>query len=102
MILKKIWEKNKVLEKKIDKKDVLQTENFNVAVVSLEEGQEIDPHPEPYGVFFLILEGTAIFTNEQGKIALSENSSIYYKKNEVRGIKSETKLTLLAIHDPHQ
>ena len=101
MIWEKIWEKNKILEKKIDKKDILQAENFNVAIVSLEKGQEIEPHPEPYAIFFLILEGTAIFTTEHGKFTLSENSSIYYKKNEVRGIKSETKLVLLGIHDPH-
>ena len=86
---------------RIFKKDVLQTEAFNVALVYLGKDQEIPPHPESYAVFFHVLEGSGNFTTKRGTHSLKKGGSIYYKKNEMRGIKSEKKLILLGIQEPH-
>lgn len=67
----------------------------------LGENQEIPPHPEVYAVFFLILEGSGIFTTKEGEYPLKKEDSIYYKKNELRGIRSKEKLILLGIQEPH-
>ena len=83
------------------KKDLIKTKMFNVVLISLEKNQEILPHPEPYGVFFLVLQGSGIFTKKEGQYPLKQNSCIYYEQNELRGIKSNEKLVLLGIQDKH-
>ena len=86
---------------KIVKKDIIKTGIFNIVIVYLGKNQEITPHPEPYAVYFLVLQGSGIFTTKQGKFSLQKDSSIYYAKNELRGIKSNEKLILLGVQDPH-
>ena len=94
-------DKNSLFERPIYKKDILKTNDFNVALVSLKKGEKIPPHPEDYAVFFFIVQGKAIFTTNKGNISLKKDSSIYYKKNELRGIQSEEDLILLGIQEPH-
>ncbi len=102
---KKVWEniisEISTRDEKIYKKDLFKTENFNVVLVHLEKDGEILPHPESYAVFFYVLEGSGIFTRSQEEYPLKKGSSIYYKKNEIRGIKSKKRLILLGIQEPH-
>ncbi|MFO8019005.1 MAG: AraC family ligand binding domain-containing protein [Promethearchaeia archaeon] len=65
------------------------------------KNQEIPPHPESYAVFFLILEGSGTFTKKDGEHSLQKNDTLYYKKNGLRGIRSNKKLILLGIQEPH-
>jgi len=87
----------KLSGEKIVKKDIVKTGTFNIEIVRLEKDQEITPHPEPYAVFFLVLQGSGIFSTEKGTFLLQKDSSIYYEKNELRGIKSDEQLILLGI-----
>ncbi len=88
--------------KKPVKKDILQSKKFNIVLVCLEQNQEIPPHPEPYAVFFLVLEGKGIFTSSTGTYELRKNSSIYLKADEIRGIKCVEKLVVLGVQDGHE
>ncbi|MHA1490352.1 MAG: hypothetical protein ACTSRI_11950 [Promethearchaeota archaeon] len=47
-------------KEEVFKKDILKAENFNIVLVHLGKDKEISPHPEPYGVFFLVLQGSGI------------------------------------------
>lgn len=84
------------------KKDIMASKNFNIVVVCLEEGQEIKPHPEPYAVFFLVLEGNGIFTNSKGSFELCKNSCIHILANEARGIRCLEKMVVLGVQDGHE
>jgi quercetin dioxygenase-like cupin family protein len=84
------------------KKDVLKSKKFNIALVCLVKDQEIAPHPEPYAVFFLVLEGKGIFTSSTGKYELRKNSSMYLKADEMRGIKCVEKMVVLGVQDGHE
>lgn len=48
------------------KNDVFATDGFNVALVGPDAGQEIEPHPESYAVFFFVLEDAGEFTTGEG------------------------------------
>ena len=99
--LVKITQKNGVLKRKIHKRELLNTKDFNVAVVSLEKEEEIPPHPENYAVFFYVLQGIGVFTTKEGEYTLKKGSCIYYEKNGLRGIRSKERLVLLGIQEPH-
>jgi quercetin dioxygenase-like cupin family protein len=101
MHTKNLLSKKEFSSEKPLKKDILKSEKFNIVLVCLEKGQEIKPHPEPYAVFFLVLEGKGIFTNSKGNFKLSENSGIYIKANEIRGIKCLKKMVVLGVQDGH-
>jgi len=83
------------------KKDLLKTRKFNVALICLEAGQEIPPHPEPYSVCFYIINGKGTFTEGIEKFELASGEMIYSQANEERGIQSKERLTLLGIQDAH-
>jgi len=96
-----LLEKGEFSPEKPVKKDILKTKNFNVVLVCFEKDQEIKPHPEPYAVFFLVLEGKGMFINSEGSFEMSKNSSIYIKANEIRGIKCLKKMVVLGVQDGH-
>lgn len=83
------------------KKDVLTSEEFNVALVSLEADQEIAPHPEPYAVFFYVLEGTGVFTTGDGTVELEHGDALHLEPGEERGILCLDPLTILGIQEAH-
>lgn len=83
------------------KKDIWLSPKFTAALICLESGLEIEPHPEPYSVFFLVLEGRGIITNGEDRIELGPMGSITIEAGEIRGMKSLERLTVLGIHDPH-
>jgi len=44
------------------KKDLIKTAGSNIVLVCLEAGQVIPPHPEPYAVVFVVLQGEGVIT----------------------------------------
>ena len=94
-------EKNGFSSEKPVKKDVLKSENFNIVRIYLKKGQEIKPHPEPYAVFFLVLEGKGLFTGKEEKFELTTNDGLFIKANEIRGIKCLENMIVLGIQDGH-
>jgi len=87
--------------KPVLKRIVKSKKKFNIVRICLEEGLEIEPHPEPYAVFFLVLEGSGIFTSEAGEVTLKKNGFQFIKADEIRGIKCLEKLVILGVQDGH-
>jgi quercetin dioxygenase-like cupin family protein len=83
------------------KTDIARTGTFNVVVIRLKVGDEIPPHPEPYGVFFLVKKGSAIFSTKTAQSTVQENEGILYQPGSIRGITPLEDLVLLGIQDPH-
>ncbi len=83
------------------KRIVKSKKKFNIVRVCLEKGLEIEPHPEPYAVFFLVLEGLGIFANKAGEFELKKNDFIFIEADEIRGIKCLENLVVLGVQDGH-
>lgn len=83
------------------KKDILTAEAFSIGLVSLDTGQEIEPHPEPYEVFFFILEGAGEFTTSEGTVELTDGDALYLESGERRGIMCNESLTILGVQESH-
>ena len=83
------------------KRIVKSKKKFNIVRVCLEKGLEIEPHPEPYAVFFLVLDGSGIFTNKAGEFKLKKNDFIFIEADEIRGIKCLENLVVLGVQDGH-
>ncbi len=101
MYIKNLVSRAKFLPERPVKEDILKSGNFNIVVVGLEKNQEIKPHPEPYAVFFFVLQGKGIFTCGKGEIELAKGDSVFMGLDEVRGIKCIEKLTILGVQDGH-
>lgn len=84
-----------------DKTDIIDAPEFHVGIVSLEQGQEIPPHPEPYAVFFYVLKGAGVFTGEEGSVALAEGDALHLKHGETRGIRCTESLIILGVQEAH-
>ena len=82
-------------------KDLLSTNNYTVALICLETGQEIPSHPEPYGACFYVISGKGIFTVGKEQFELSKGQMIFAAADEVSAIRSRERLMLIGIHDPH-
>ena len=83
------------------KKIVKSKKKFNIVRVCLEKGLEIEPFPEPYAVFFLVLDGSGIFTKNVEEVKLKKNDFIFIKADEIRGIKCLENLVVLGVQDGH-
>jgi quercetin dioxygenase-like cupin family protein len=102
MYVKNLLSKKEFSSEKPVKKDILNSKNFNVVIVCLEKDQEIKPHPEPYAVFFFVLEGKGLFTSLEGSVELSKQSCISIGADEIRGIKCIENLVVLGVQDGHE
>ena len=80
-------------------KTLLSTPNFNVARVCIPKGIDIASHPEPNGTYFIILEGSGIFTKGEDTFELHKNESLYIDAGQNRGIKCLENLVFLGIRD---
>lgn len=81
------------------KKNIRTADEFTIGLVSLNAGQEIDPHPEPYEVFFFVLEGAGKFTSSEGPVKLTAGDGLYLKSGERRGIRCTDPLTILGVQE---
>lgn len=83
------------------KTDVLEAETFTIGIVSLDAGQEIDPHPEPYEVFFFVLDGAGEFATGEGRVELRNGDALYLESGERRGIRCTEPLTIVGMQEAH-
>lgn len=83
------------------KEDILTAEAFTIGLISVDTGQEIEPHPEPYEVFFFVLEGAGEFTTSEGTVELTEGDALYLESGERRGIRYNESLTILGVQETH-
>ena len=80
-------------------KKIFYSPNFNIVRVNLPKGLEITPHPEPNATFFLVIEGSGIFTRGNDTFEMNKNDSLIVEAGEIRGIKCLENLVLLGVRD---
>jgi quercetin dioxygenase-like cupin family protein len=81
------------------KKDLMKTAGSNIVVVGLEDGQEIRPHPEPYAVVFVVLQGEGVITSGTIAHPVKPLHLVSVKKDEDRGIRCDKRMVLLGIRE---
>lgn len=81
------------------KKDLIRTAGSNIVLVCLEEGQVILPHPEPYAVVFVVLQGEGIITSGTTEYPVKPLHLVSVAKNEDRGILCNERMVLLGIRE---
>jgi quercetin dioxygenase-like cupin family protein len=81
------------------KKDLMKTAGSNIVLVCLETGQEIPPHPEPYAVVFVVLQGEGVITSGAVEHPVRPQHLVSVKKDENRGIRCNQKMVILGIRE---
>ena len=81
------------------KKDLMKTAGSNIVLVCLETGQEILPHPEPYAVVFVVLQGEGIITSGTVEHPVRPQHLVSVKKDENRGIRCNKRMVILGIRE---
>jgi quercetin dioxygenase-like cupin family protein len=81
------------------KRHFLNAKGFHAAIICIQKGGEIPPHPEDYGVFFTVTQGRGVFTQDGENTTIGRHQGIYVKKGEARGIKALEDLVVLGIQD---
>ncbi len=94
-------EKRVVDPEKPTKNDIIDSPEFHVGIITLEAGQEIPPHPEPYAVFFYVLQGVGEFSGPDGRVELVNGDALYLEHGEIRGIRCTEPLTILGFQEAH-
>ena len=81
------------------KKDLIKTAGSNIVLICLEEGQVILPHPEPYAVVFVVLQGEGVITSGTTENPVKPLHLVSVKKDENRGIRCNQRMVLLGIRE---
>ncbi|MCX6697111.1 MAG: hypothetical protein NTV84_06050 [Methanoregula sp.] len=81
------------------KKDLMKTAGSNIVLVGLETGQVIPPHPEPYAVVFVVLQGEGVITSGAVEHPVKPQHLVSVKKDENRGIRCNKRMVILGIRD---
>ena len=87
--------------KKPKLKRMIRSKKFNTVRICLGKGLEIEPHPEPYAVFFYVIEGSGVFTSIDGEFILKKSDSIFIQAKKTRGMKALENLVVLGVQDGH-
>jgi len=81
------------------KKDLMKTAGSNIVLVCLERGQVIPPHPEPYAVVFVVLQGEGAITAGTVVHPVKPLHLVSVGKDENRGIRCNQRMVLLGIRE---
>jgi len=81
------------------KKDLMKTAVSNIVVVGLETGQVIPPHPEPYAVAFVVMQGEGAITAGTTMYPVKPHHLVPVKKDEDRGIRCDQNMILPGIRE---
>ncbi len=81
------------------KKDLIKTAGSNIVIVGLETGQMIPPHPEPYAVVFVVLQGEGTITSGTIEHSVKPLQLVSVRKDENRGIRCNQRMVLLGIRE---
>jgi quercetin dioxygenase-like cupin family protein len=81
------------------KTDIARTTGSKIVLVCLEAGQTIPPHPEPYAVVFVVLQGEGVITSGTVEHPVSPLHLVAVGRGEDRGIRCTHRLVLLGIRD---
>jgi quercetin dioxygenase-like cupin family protein len=81
------------------KKDLMKTAGSNIVIVGLETGQVIPPHPEPYAVVFVVLQGEGIITSGTTEYPVKYLHLVSVNKDENRGIRCDQRMVIVGIRE---
>jgi len=81
------------------KKDLMKTAGSNIVLVCLETGQVIPPHPEPYAVVFVVLQGEGIITSGSIEYTVKPLHLVSVGKDVNRGIRCDQRMVLIGIRE---
>ena len=81
------------------KTDIALTAGSKIVLVCLEQGQVIPPHPEPYAVVFVVLEGEGVITSGKDEHPVAPVHMVSVAKDEDRGIRCTRRMVLLGIRE---
>ncbi|OPY39081.1 MAG: hypothetical protein A4E35_00315 [Methanoregula sp. PtaU1.Bin051] len=81
------------------KKDLMKTAGSDIVLVCLDDGQEIPPHPEPYAVVFVVLQGKGVITAGSVEHPVGPHHLVSVKKDKNRGIRCDQKMVILGIRE---
>jgi quercetin dioxygenase-like cupin family protein len=81
------------------KKDLMKTAGPDIVLVCLESGQVIPPHPEPYAVVFVVMQGAGVITSGAVEHPVSPRHLVSVAKDENRGIRCDRRMVLLGIRE---
>ena len=81
------------------KKDLMKTAGSNIVIVCLETGHVIPPHPEPYAVVFVVLQGEGTITSGTVEHPVKPLHLVSVGKDENRGIRCKQRMILLGIRE---
>ncbi len=81
------------------KKDLMKTAGSNIVIVCLEAEQVIPPHPEPYAVVFVFLQGEGTITAGTVEHPVKPLHMVSVKKDENRRIRSNQRMVLLGVRE---
>ena len=81
------------------KKDLMKIAGWNIVLVCLETGQIIPPHPEPFAVIFVVLQGEGIITSGNVEHPVKPLHLVSVEKDENRGIRCNQRMVLLGIRE---
>lgn len=84
------------------KKEIIKTPGFDSVLVCLEDGQEVPPHPEPYYVLFIVLDGEGTITAGTETCHVKPGHAVYVGRDEVRGIRCSRRMKIMGIKEPHR
>ncbi len=72
----------------LDGRIMFDSEKTQIIHLTLQPGEEIAAHSNPFDVVFYILEGEAIVSLEEESIIMNENQSFHIKADLKRGCKN--------------
>ena len=81
------------------KTGIARTRGSNIVLACLEQRQVIPPHPEPYAVDFVVLEGAGVITSGTVEHRVTPLSMVSIAQDEDRGIRCTQRMILLGIRD---
>ncbi len=81
------------------KKDLVRMRGSNIVLVCLEAGHEIPPHPEPYAVVFVVLEGEGTITSGSVRYSVKPLDLVSIGKDQDRGIRCSQRMGIPGIRD---
>jgi quercetin dioxygenase-like cupin family protein len=67
---------------------VHDVDDARLVVFRIGVGQEVPPHRSPSTVLLSVLEGSGIFTGEDGQVEVAAGDLLAYEPNELHGMKA--------------
>lgn len=81
----------------LDGRIVFSSEKLELVHLSLNKGEEIEPHANPFDVVFFFIEGEGEVLYEDQRTKVQANTTVFIEKGKMRGVcnTGDTRLRIL-------